>query len=561
MNILGISCFYHDSGVCLIKDGVVVAAVQEERFNRIKNSSAFPINAINYCIQAGDITFNDIDYIGFYEKPYLKFARVLFDHIKSFPFSYKNFIRTIPNWLQDRLALPILLSKEIGYNGKVIFIKHHLSHAASAFLVSPFEESAILTCDGVGEWATLSYGVGKGNKINILKEIQYPDSLGLFYTAITTYLGFDANGGEGKTMGLAGYGEPVYIDKFKEIVKIKDDGSFHIDQSYFGFNKGSRMYSNKFIKTFGEPKKKDEEFNKRHWDIAASAQRLVEDIILTIINHIHKETKLDKLCLAGGVSLNCVTNQRILEETPFKEVFIQPAAGDAGGALGVAACIYYSFLNNKRSFVMHDAYTGPEFTDEQMKRSLLNANMKFKRYDEDELTKYIAQKIYENYTIGWFQGRMEYGPRALGNRSILGNPGSNEMKDILNTKIKKREPFRPFAPIVLEEKANEYFEMYGSSPFMLLAPRVREEKKNIIPAVTHTDGTARVQTISKQSNPLVWKLISEFEKISGIPVIINTSFNRQEPIVCTPDEAISCYNRTKMDYLVLGNYVVERELQ
>ena len=358
MNILGISCFYHDSGACLIKDGEVVAAVQEERFNRIKNTADFPLNAINFCIQSAGITFDEIDYIGFYEKPYLKFARALFDYLKTFPFSYKNFVRTIPNWLQDRLAFPVLLNKEIGYKGKVIFIKHHLSHASSAFLVSPFEEAAIITADGVGEWATLSFGKGKGNKINIMKEIHYPDSLGLLYTAITTWLGFDANSGEGKTMGLAGFGKPSFLDKFKQIVNVKDDGSFHIDQSYFGFNKGSGMFNKKFIRTFGEPKGKNGEFNERHCDVAASLQRLIEDILLLIARYVYRETKSDKLCMAGGVALNCVANQRIIEETDFREIYIQPAAGDAGGSLGVATCIYYSMLDNKRSFVMDNAYTG-----------------------------------------------------------------------------------------------------------------------------------------------------------------------------------------------------------
>ncbi|MDP4266814.1 MAG: carbamoyltransferase N-terminal domain-containing protein [Bacteroidota bacterium] len=558
MNILGISCYYHDSAACLVKDGEVVAAVQEERFNRIKNSSDFPLNAINYCIQAGNISFNEIDYIGFYEKPYLKFSRVIIDHIKAFPYSYRNFLRTIPNWLQDRLSLPIYLKKELSYEGKVLFIKHHLAHAASSFLVSPFENAAILTVDGVGEMATLSCGIGSGNKIDIKKEIHYPDSLGLIYTAVTTYLGFAANSGEGKTMGLAGYGNPVYLDKFKEIVDIASDGSFRIDQSYFGFNKGKRMYSNKFVKTFGKPKSKNEEFNQRHYDIAASLQRLVEDTILAIAKNLYDETKVDKLCMAGGVSLNCVTNQRILEETPFKEIFIQPAAGDAGAALGVAMYIHNCMLDNPRSFVMNNAYMGPEYTEEQMKRSLLKAGLDFKRYENDELTKYIAAKIADNNTVGWFQGRLEFGPRALGNRSILGNPCNNEIKDVLNKKIKQREPFRPFAPVVHEDKANDYFEMYGNSPFMLLAPRVKEDMKSKVPAITHIDGTARVQTINRDSNPILWDLINEFGKITGVYLVINTSFNRQEPIVCSPDEAISCYNRTKMDYLVLGNFVVER---
>lgn len=559
MNILGISCFYHDSAACLIRDGKVVAAVQEERFNRDKNSSAFPINAFNYCIQEGGITFSQIDYIGFYEKPYLKFSRVIFDHLRSYPFSYRNFLRTMPNWLQDRLILPVYLKKELGYEGPVLFVKHHMSHAAGSFLVSPFEEAAILTIDGVGEYATTTFGYGKGTNVDILKEIQYPDSLGLIYTAITAYLGFRANRDEGKTMGLAAYGKPVYLDKFREIIDVRPDGSYKIDHSYFGFNKGNEMYSKKFVNTFGPAKTYDEDYSQRHYDMAASLQLFLEEAILTIVRYIYSQTKVENICLSGGVSLNCVTNQRIIEETPFKNIFILPAAGDAGGALGSATYLYNTFLGNPRVFVMDDAYTGPEYTDDHCRRSMTNAGFKFQKMEEDELCKFVAQKISEKLTVGWFQGRLEFGPRALGHRSILGDPRTNEMKDILNFKIKKREWFRPFAPIVLEDKAKDYFDLNCPSPFMLLAPRVWEEKKDKVPAITHVDGTARVQTINPQQNPRMYKLISEFENITGIPVIINTSFNSQEPIVNTPEEAISCYQRTKMDVLVLGDYVTVRE--
>ena len=560
MNILGISCFYHDSAASLVKDGKVVAAAQEERFNRIKNSTEFPINAINYCIQAGDVTFSDIDYVGFYEKPYLKFSRVIISHLRSYPFSLKNFLETLPHWLQDRLIMPLVLKKELGFQGKVLFIKHHLSHAASTFLVSPFGEAAILTADGVGEWATTTYGFGKGNDIKILKEIHFPDSLGLLYAAVTTYLGFAANRDEGKVMGLAGYGKPRFLDKIKEIVIVKPDGSFRIDARFFGFNKGSRMYSNKFKKVFGKERKPEDKIEQRHRDIAATLQKFIEGTLITIARNLYNETKMDNLCLAGGVFLNCIANSRILEETPFKEVFIQPAAGDSGGALGVASYIYHSILGNSRSYVMTDAYLGPHFSSKQIKRILLNYGFDFKEFNNSDLVKLVAEKLLQNKIVGWFQGRMEFGPRALGNRSILANPCNPNMKDLVNSKVKKRESFRPYAPAILEERAGEFLKLQNSSPFMLLAHLVREEKKRLIPAVTHIDGTARVQTVSKDTNPKFWQLIKEFENISGIPVILNTSFNlRGEPMVCTPEDAISCFQRSQMDCLVLDNYFVTKK--
>ncbi len=559
MNILGISCYYHDSSACLLQDGRVVAATQEERFNREKYSPLFPINAINFCLQAGDLTIYDIDYIGFYEKPFLKFSRVIISHLRSYPFSLKNFLDTIPTWLQDRLIIPLVLKRELGYEGKVLFIKHHLSHAASAFLVSPFEEAAILTADGLGEWATTTFGVGKVNEIRIFKEIDYPDSLGLLYTAVTTYLGFKALQGEGKVMGLAGYGRPKYIDKFREVIKVKPDGSFKMDSSYFGFNKGSKMYSKKFVKTFGKARNPGDEIEEKDCDMAATVQKFLEETLITIVRYLHNETKMDKLCLAGGIFLNCIVNNRILEETPFKEVFIQPAAGDSGGALGVAFYIYHSLLGKPRNYVMVDAYLGPYFTENQIKRTLINYKLDSKMLGDSDLLKYIAEKLSQDKIVGWFQGRMEFGPRALGNRSILANPCNPKMKELLNSKVKKREPFRPYAPAVLEERAGEFFKLKNPSPFMLLAPLVKEDKKNLIPAATHVDGTARVQTVSKNTNPRLWQLIKEFENITTMPLVINTSFNlRGEPIVCTPQDAISCFKRSQMDCLVLGNYVVEK---
>jgi len=560
MNILGISCYYHDSAACLLQDGKIVAAAQEERFNREKYSSAFPINAINFCLQFKDLTIYDVDYIGFYEKPYLKFARVTVDHLRSWPFSLKNFLDVMPNWLSDRLIIPITLKKELGYKEKVLFIKHHLSHAASTFLVSPFEESAILTVDGMGEWATTTFGFGRENNIKILKEIDYPDSLGLLYATVTTYLGFKVFEGEGKVMGLASYGKPKYIDKFREIITVKPDGSFKLDPGFFSFNKSFKMYNKKFVKTFGEERNPEDKIEERHHDIAASLQKFVEETLVTIARNLHNETKMDNLCLAGGVFLNCVANSKILEETPFKEIFIQPAASDSGGALGVSAYIYHSILGKPRDYIMTDAYLGPEFSSKQIKRTLLNSGLNFKEFTDSELVKNIANKISLNQIVGWFQGRMELGPRALGNRSILANPCNPDMPELLNTKVKKRESFRPYAPSVLEERSAEFFQLKGSSPFMLLSPRVKEEKKTVIPAVTHVDGTARVQTVSKSTNPKFWQLIKEFENITGVPVVLNTSFNlRGESIVCTPQEAINCFRRSQMDCLVLGNYVVDKE--
>ena len=560
MNILGVSCFYHDSAACLIKDGKIIAAASEERFNRKKNSSDFPIQTINFCLQKGNLTAYDIDYLVFYEKPFLKFSRVILGHLRSFPYSIRNFLDTMPHWLQDRLIMPLVFSQELGYQGKTLFIKHHLAHAASSFLVSPFEESVILTADGVGEWATTVTGLGQGNNIRMLREIHFPDSLGLLYTAVTTYLGFEALEGEGKVMGLAGYGKPIYLDKFKQIVKVHPDSSFSIDQRFFGFNHGLRMYNKRFIKLFGEDRRKEDRIEERHCDIAASLQRFTEDILVGIARKLYQELKIDKLCLAGGLFLNCVANTRILEDTPFKEVFIQPAAGDSGGALGAAVYIYNSMLNNSRDRQMEHVYLGPDFSSDSIRIILLNREIKFKEFNEAELCRYVAARISEEKIVGWFQGRMEFGPRALGNRSILANPCNPKMNDLLNSNVKKRETFRPYAPAVLEERASDFFQAKKFSPFMLLAVKVREDKKSLIPAITHIDGSARVQVVNKETNPRFWLLIKEFEHLTGIPLIINTSFNlRGEPIVCSPEDAISSFENSQMDCLVMENLVVERE--
>lgn len=559
MNILGISCFYHDAAACLLQDGKITAAASEERFNRRKNSPLFPINAVNFCLQRGGLTAGEIDYVGFYEQPYLKFYRVLLSHLRAYPFSFKNFLATMPDWLRERLTLPLLLKNELGYEGEVFFIKHHLSHAASAFLVSPFEEAAILTADGVGEWATMALGAGKAGQIRMIKESHFPDSLGLFYTAITTYLGFEALNGEGKVMGLAGYGEPVYLEKLKEMVSVKPDGSLRLDQSFFGFNKGSRMYSGKLVRALGKERAPENKIEQRHCDIASSLQKFTEDVLIKAANNLYRETRLDKLCLAGGLFLNCIANNKILEHTPFKEVFVQPAAGDSGGALGVASYIYHSLLGKERNYVMDDACLGPDFSRTRIRRALVNAGINFREMEDGDLFKYAAGLILQDKIVGWFQGQMEFGPRALGNRSLLANPCNPGMKDILNSKVKKREPFRPYAPVVLEERADEFFRIKQSSPFMLIAGSVREEKAAVIPAVTHVDKTARVQTLSRKANPRLWQLIKEFEQLTGIPLLINTSFNlRGEPIVCTPEDAVSCFKRSRMDCLILDNCIAER---
>jgi carbamoyltransferase len=465
----------------------------------------------------------------------------------------------MPYWLKDRLITPLVFKQELGYSGKVLFIKHHLAHAASSFLISPFEEAAILTADSVGEWATTTYGAGRGNNIEILEEIRFPDSLGLLYTAVTTYLGFEALQGEGKVMGLASYGQPSYLDKFKQVINIHPDASFSLDQRFFGFNRGSRMYNASFVKLFGRARKAEDGLEERHYDIAASLQKIIEDILIGIARRIHQELKLDKLCLAGGLFLNCVANNRILEETPFKELFIQPAAGDGGGALGVASYIYNSMLKDRRNYIMADAYLGPDFSPENIRRFLLSRGVELKELGDAELCRYIAAGIAGEKIIGWFQGRMEFGPRALGNRSILADPRNPKMNDLLNSKVKHREPFRPYAPAVLEERAGDFFQAKQFSPFMLLAAKVRLDKKSLIPAVTHVDGSARVQIVKKETNPKFWLLIKEFENLTGVPMLINTSFNlKGQPIVCTPEDALVAFQDSRMDCLVLENFVIER---
>ncbi len=559
MNILGISAYYHDSSACIVQDGVLIAAVQEERFNRIKNCSDFPIQSINFCVQAANISFTDIDYIAYYEQPYLKFNRIIQDYIEKFPLSYNSFLKKIPLWLQDRLILPLILKKELGYTGKVLFIPHHYSHAASTFFVSPFEEAGIITADGVGEFATTCIGHGKLNKFHFSNKINYPHSIGLLYSAFTSFLGFKVNSGEGTTMALASFGEPEFIEEFKQLIDIADDGSYQLNTRFFPYNIGNKMFSKKLIKLLGEPRLQDSEITDRHKAIAATLQYMVEDVLVKIAKTTSKKSNSRNLCIAGGVFLNCVANQKILDLPEIDNIFIQPASGDAGGALGAAFFVWNQLLNNPRNFVMEHAYWGPQYS-EKMTKAALNKNMlNYKELNTEELLDIVTDRIQKGKTVGWHQGNLEFGPRALGNRSILGDARNPKMVDILNHRIKHREWFRPFAPIVKEEKASEYFDIKGLSPFMLLAPQVIESKKSILPAITHIDGTARLQTVSKKTNQLLWNLLDTFESKTGVPVLINTSFNlKGEPIVCTPEEAINDYLKSEMDCLVLGNCFVEK---
>ena len=562
LNILGISCFYHDSAACLIQDGHVIAAASEERFTRKKHDEGFPHKAVEYCLKAGRIEAKDLDYVGFYDKPVLKFERLISTYLSTFPRGFFSYSKAMPVWLKEKLWIPSMIRKELNYKGKILFTEHHMSHAASAFLVSPFKEAAILTVDGVGEWATASYGVGKDRQIDLFKEIRFPHSLGLLYSAFTYYLGFKVNSAEYKVMGLAPYGEPKYVDQVKQLIDIKDDGSFVMDMSYFSYHYGLRMVNGKFSKLFGGPPREGEsKLDQRHKDIAASVQKVTEEVMLKMAGYLHRETGMENLCLAGGVALNCVANGRVLREGPFKDIFIQPAAGDAGGALGVAAYIYHSVLDNPRIETMEHAYLGPEYSEVEIQAMLKDYAAPAKKLDRNDLVREVAELIDGQTVIGCFQGRMEFGPRALGSRSIIADARNPKNKDVVNLKIKFRESFRPFAPTVLEERISEYFEIDRPSPYMLLVAPVREGKR-VIPSVTHVDHSARIQSINRSQNSLYYDLIKEFDRRTGVPVIINTSFNvRGEPIVCTPEDAYRCFMRTHMDYLVLGPYLLDKKNQ
>lgn len=564
MNILGLSCFYHDSAAALLRDGEIVAACQEERLSRKKHDSGFPARAVRYVLREAGLAPQDLDAVGFYDKPLLKFERMLSTYAATFPRSFGSFRKAMPLWIHEKLWVPSLIRKELRpYKGPILFAEHHMSHAASCFLVSPFEDAAILTVDGVGEWATASFGVGHGSDIRLFKEIRFPHSLGLLYSAFTYYLGFKVNSAEYKVMGLAPYGKPVHYDRImKEMVHLNDDGSFKLNMRYFSYDYGLTMTNGAFDEFFGGPPRKPETWMaEREFDIAASVQKVCEEVVLRMVRYIHKETGLTNLCMAGGVALNCVANGRVIRETPMKNLFVQPAAGDAGGAVGVAHYLYNTLEKKPRGQAWTHAYLGPSFDDTEIAEYLASAGAKSQELPRQELLGRTARLLSEGNVVGWFQGRMEFGPRALGGRSILADPRDPKMRDTLNMKIKFREGFRPFAPSVLVDKASEWFEIDCDSPYMLLVAQVREGKR-VIPSVTHVDNSARLQTVSRDESPLYYDLIKEFETITGVPVIINTSFNvRGEPIVCTPHDAYLCFMRTNMDYLVLGPYLLDKKEQ
>jgi carbamoyltransferase len=562
--VLGISCFYHDSAAALLKDGVVVAAGQEERFSRKRHDSDFPAKAIQYVLHEAGIGPEELSAVGFYDKPLLKFERMLSTYVATFPRSFNSFRKAMPVWLHEKLWVPSIIRKSLKpYKGPIFFAEHHMSHAASCFLPSPFEEAAILTVDGVGEWATASYGVGRGTDVTMLKEIRFPHSLGLLYSAFTYYLGFKVNSAEYKVMGLAPYGKPVHFERImKEMVHLKDDGSFKLDMKYFSYDHGLRMTNGAFDEFFGgKPRKPETWMAEREFDIAASVQRVCEEVVLHMVRHLHRETGLTKLCMAGGVALNCVANGRVIRETPMKELWVQPAAGDAGGAVGVAHYLYNTIEKQPRAKGWTHAYLGPQFTDAEISQYLDGAGAKYTTLTDADLPRRAAKLVSEGNVVGWFQGRMEFGPRALGARSILADPRDPKMRDTLNMKIKFREGFRPFAPSVLMDKAAEWFEIDCDSPYMLLVAQVREGKRTI-PSVTHVDNSARLQTVTREDAPLYYDLIRAFEEITGVPIVINTSFNvRGEPIVCTPHDAYLCFMRTNMDHLVLGHHLLDKKEQ
>ncbi len=591
MNILGISAFYHDSAAALVRDGRILAAAQEERFTRIKHDCRFPSHAVDYCLQAAGLSPDKLDYVVFYEKPLLKFERLLETYLAYAPRGFRQFLAGLPVWLRQKLHLPREMDRALRheYQGRYIFTDHHESHAASAFFPSPFEEAAILTMDGVGEWATASFGVGRGNKVQLSHELHFPHSLGLLYSAFTYFTGFKVNSGEYKLMGLAPYGEPKYRDLILEkLIDLKPDGSVRLNMDYFGYCHTMVMTNRRFEGLFGGPPRKPESpLTQREMDLAASIQAATEEAMLRATRHVHRQTGMKNLVLAGGVALNCVANGRILREVPFENVWIQPAAGDAGGALGAALFVWYQLLDNERKVDGRDtqraSLLGPAYTDEQIRRFLDARSAKYHTcVDEQALTEKVAEMIDEGKVIGWFQGRMEFGPRALGSRSIIGDARSEEMQSIMNRKIKFRESFRPFAPCVLREDVAAYFEMrpQQDSPYMLLVAAVREDKRlnsdsasltgleklkgrrSVVPAITHVDYSARIQTVDAERHPRLHRLMTAFKHRTGCPVIINTSFNiRGEPIVCSPEDAYQCFLATNMDVLVLENHILYKQEQ
>jgi carbamoyltransferase len=571
MYILGISCYYHDSSAALLKDGVIVAAAEEERFTRKKHDFSFPQNAIEYCLKSQNISIKDIEYIGFYEKPILKFERILYQHLQAFPKSYKTFIAALPSWFNEKLRIIKTINKKLKYKKDILFIEHHLAHAASTFLVSPFKEAAILSIDGVGEWTTTAYGVGKDNNMTLLKEIKFPHSIGLLYSTITAYLGFKVNNSEYKVMGLSAYGNTnkntnPYYKKLKKVIDIKPDGSYSLDMKYFVYHYKDRMPSKALESLLeGKTRKSNEDLTDRHKDIAAALQIVTEEAITKMLSHIQKTTKQKNIVIAGGVALNSVANGKILKESGFKNLWIQPNASDGGTSIGAASYIYNTILGNKRNYIQSHAYLGPKFESDEIRNFLKNNKIKYKELISDkDLLKKTAILLNNNSVIGWFQHGMEWGPRALGARSILSNPANVKMQEILNLKVKHREKFRPFAPVITKEDASKYFDTDNPIPeaadYMLLVYPIKKQWHKKIPAVTHVDGSGRLQTITEKQNSLYYNLIKEFEKLSSIPILINTSFNiRGEPIVCTPFDAYRCMMGTGIDYLVMGKFLIKRE--
>ena len=575
MTILGLSCWYHDSAACLLRDGEIVAAAQEERFSRKKHDPSFPRQAVDYCLEEGNVNIEDLDLVAFYEKPFLKFERLLETYLSYAPVGAWSFLKAMPIWIRRKLWIPDLLRRELEYDGRILYPEHHHSHAASAFYPSPFSRAAIITTDGVGEWATTSWGIGHGSSVQISSEVHFPHSLGLLYSALTYFCGFRVNSGEYKLMGLAPYGEPTYVDVIRDkLIDLKEDGSFRLNMKYFTYPHGLRMVGRRFARLFGGPPRVPESaVTKREMDLARSVQAVVEDALIRMANHVYTETGEKNLCLAGGVALNCVANARILASTPFERIWIQPAAGDAGGALGAAAIAWHEYAGYTRqpnaADSMQGALLGPSYSGIEVKKSLEAYDLPYQELPRSDKYEAAAKLLAEGAVVGWFQGRMEYGPRALGNRSILADPRGTDMQHHINQAIKFRESFRPFAPSVLDDHTEEYFGPGEVGSYMLLVAQVRgavldrsawgRSIDSRLPAVTHVDGSARVQVVSEQSSPDLARVLRAFERLSGCPVLVNTSFNvRGEPIVCTPTDAVRCFLATRMDALIVGNCIVRR---
>jgi carbamoyltransferase len=596
MNILGFSAYYHDAAACMLVDGELIAAAQEERFTRKKHDAGFPLHAIHYCLKEAKLNVQDIDFIVFYDKPFLKFERIFETYLAFAPRGFKSFAMSLPVWVKDKLfqksGILSKLSRELGdavdWEKKLLFSEHHLSHAASAFFPSPFKDAAVLTMDGVGEWTSTSLAVGSGNELSIHREIQFPHSLGLLYSAMTYYTGFKVNSGEYKIMGLAPYGKPIYADLIKQhLIDIKDDGSFHLDMQYFDYCTGLKMTNARFDALFGGPPRTSESIlTQREMDLAASVQAVTEEVAIKLARSVRKETGQKNLCLAGGVALNCVSNGKLLKQGIFDQIWIQPAAGDAGGAIGAAYSVYHLKLNAPRTVVASDAmkgsYLGPSYSQAEIEESLREVGAQFTSVTDEALIEQTAQALEDGKAVGWHQGRMEFGPRALGGRSILADPRSSSVQKQLNLKVKYRESFRPFAPSVLREHVQEWFDIDVDSPYMLLVAELNRDRqlpiaetdkalfgidllnvpRSTIPAVTHVDNSARIQTVHRESHPRYHQLITRFKEKTGCPVLVNTSFNvRGEPIVCTPQDAFRCLMGTEIEWLAIGNCIVKKEEQ